>query len=315
MSIVFIGTPAFAVPSLIHLAASGYEISAVITQPDRPAGRGRTTTASPVKRAALELGIEVLQPATLRDAAEIEKISALRPEAIVAVAYGQILRPAFLEIAPRGVVNVHPSLLPRYRGASPIQSAILSGDDVSGVTIMLMNAGMDSGPVLAQEQVAIEADDTGGSLSAKLAEVGAPLLSATLAAWLDGKLQPEPQDESKATTTRLLSKDDGLIDWAESAVQISRQIRAFDPWPGSYTTLAGGKLIIWRGVRVDDVQRSSPGELVELASQTPSARIAVATGDGTLELIEVQREGRTRVSAIDFARGARNLIGSRLGQQ
>ena len=315
MSIIFIGTPEFAVPALRHLAGSGFRISAVITQPDRPAGRGRTTRASPVKEAALELGLEVLQPATLRDEAEIQRISALYPEAMVAVAYGQILRPGFLAIAPRGVVNVHPSLLPRYRGASPIQSAILSGDDITGVTIMLMDAGMDSGPVLAQQEVAIAADDTGGSLSGKLADLGAQLLTATLRDWLDGRLQPQPQDESMATVTRLLSKDDGLIDWSESAVQISRQIRAFDPWPGSYTAIGGEKLIVWRGLPVDDDRSSSPGEVVELTPGPTGARIAVGTGDGMLELVDVQQEGRKRVSAADFARGTRDLIGSRLGEE
>jgi methionyl-tRNA formyltransferase len=313
MSIIFIGTPEFAVPSLRHLSESGYRISAVVTQPDRPAGRGRTTRATPVKEAALELGLAVLQPTTLRDEAEIERISALHPEAMVAVAYGQILRPDFLAIAPRGVVNVHPSLLPRYRGASPIQSAILSGDDITGVTIMLMDAGMDSGPVLAQQEAAIVADDTGGSLSEKLADVGARVLTVTLRDWLDGSLQPQPQDESKATVTRLLSKDDGLIDWSESAVQISRQVRAFDPWPGSYTTLGGEKLIIWRALPVDDDGSSTPGEVAELARGTTDVRIAVGTGDGMLELVDVQREGRNRVSAADFARGTRNLVGSRVG--
>jgi len=313
MSIIFIGTPDFAVPSLRRLAGSGYRISAVVTQPDRPAGRGRSTRASPVKKVALELGIEVLQPATLRDKGEIERIAALHPEVMVAVAYGQILRPDVLAIAPRGVVNVHPSLLPRYRGASPIQSAILSGDDVTGVTIMLMDARMDSGPVLAQQKVAIETNDTGGTLSARLADVGAQLLSDALRAWLDGDLQAQAQDESKATVTRLLSKDDGRIDWSESAVQISRQVRAFDPWPGSYTTLRGEKLIIWRGLPVEDGQSSNPGELLELTGQPTNPRIAVATGDGMLELLDVQREGRKRVSAADFVRGTRDLVGSRLG--
>jgi len=313
MSIIFIGTPEFAVPSLRRLAGSGYRISAVVTQPDRRAGRGRSTRASPVKKAALELGIEVLQPATLRDKGEIERIAALHPEVMAAVAYGQILRPDVLAIAPRGVVNVHPSLLPRYRGASPIQSAILSGDDVTGVTIMLMDARMDSGPVLAQQKVAIETNDTGGTLSARLADVGAQLLSDALRAWLDGDVQAQAQDESKATVTRLLSKDDGRIDWSESAVQISRQVRAFDPWPGSYTTLRGEKLIIWRGLPVEDGQSSNPGELLELTGQPTNPRIAVATGDGMLELLDVQREGRKRVSAADFARGTRDLVGSRLG--
>lgn len=310
MRIIFIGTPEFAVPSLRRLAESGYEISAVITQPDRPAGRGRKTRSSPVKEAALEMGLAVLQPPTLRHQAETQRISDLQPEAMVAVAYGQILRPDFLAIAPRGVINVHPSLLPKYRGASPIQSAILAGDDVTGVTIMLMDAGMDSGPILAQETAVIDATDTGGSLSARLADHGAQLLATTLFAWMGGRIPAMPQDDALATVTRTLNKDDGRIDWTRSAAQIERQIRAYDPWPGSYTSLGGDAVFIWRAALNTDGDRSVPGEIRSIEG---GARIGVSTGDGLLELLEVQREGRNRVSAAEFARGARELIGSHLG--
>jgi len=313
MSIIFIGTPEFAVPSLRGLAEAGYEISAVITQPDRPAGRGRQTKVSPVKEVAMDLRLPVLQPQSLRDEPVIEQISELRPEVMAAVAYGQILRPEFLAIAPKGVVNVHPSLLPRYRGASPIQSAILSGDDITGVTIMLMDAGMDSGPILAQEEVTIEADDTGGSLSGKLADIGARLLTDTLRSWLKGAIQPQAQDATKATVTGLLKKVDGVIDWTRPTTQISRQVRAFNPWPGSYTRLAGERLNIWRALPLNDDLRLTPGQVVPVTDGARDVPIAVSTGDGLLGLVEVQREGRKRVAAADFARGVPGLIGSRLG--
>ena len=313
MSIIFIGTPEFAVPSLRRLAAAGHDIRAVITQPDRPAGRGRQMRASPVKEAALELGLMILQPTSLRDEAVLERMRGIQPEVMAAVAYGQILRPEVLAIAPKGVVNVHPSLLPRYRGPSPIQSAILSGDDVTGVTIMLMDAGTDSGPVLAQQEVAIEAEDTGGSLSGQLADVGARLLADTLRSWLDGEVTPAPQDDDQATATRLLRKEDGLIDWTQSAAQISRQVRAFNPWPGSFTRFAGEKLNIWQALPVEGSHALNPGEVVALPSGPAGAPIAVTTGDGLLVPVEVQREGRKRVAAADFARGARGVIGTRLG--
>jgi methionyl-tRNA formyltransferase len=320
MSIVFVGTPQFAVPSLKRLAGDGHEISAVITQPDRPAGRGRRTRTPPVKTAGEELGLRVVQPASLRDAEALNMVAALNPEAIVAVAYGQILRQQFLDIPPRGVLNVHPSLLPKYRGASPVPAAILSGDEVTGVTIMLMDAGMDSGPILAQRPHAISEDDTSGSLLQTLAEEGAELLSETLPRWLAGEVEPRAQDESQATVTSLLKKEDGIIDWSQPAVELWRRVRAYNPWPGAHTHLDGEMLHIWRArplaaepaEQPGIIVRLSPEQSTRLASEKALAAFAVGTGDGVLVPLEVQREGRRRLSAAEFLRGMPDLPGKRL---
>ncbi len=316
MSIVFIGTPDFAVPSLRRLAADGHVITAVITQPDRPAGRGRHLAPPPVKLAAEELGLPVLQPPTLRDAEPLDAIRALQPEAIVAVAYGQILRQELLDIPPRGVLNVHPSLLPRHRGASPIAGAILAGDDETGVSIMLMDAGMDSGPVLAQRRVPIGPLNTTGTLTTSLAELGAALLAETLARWLAGEIEPQPQDDSQATVTRLIRKEDGAIDWQLSAVEIWRRARAYTPWPGAATALNGEPLLIRRAWPVEAAPAEPPGTVVALPPNVPpearAAAFAVQTGDGLLAVLELQRAGRRALSSAEFARGVSGLIGQRL---
>jgi len=322
MSIVFIGTPAFAVPSLLRLLDTGHEIALVITQPDRPAGRRRKTLSSPVKEAALEAGLTVLQPASLRDPAAMHEVAALEPEAMVAVAYGQILRQEFLDIAPRGVLNVHPSLLPRFRGASPIPAAILAGDEVTGVTIILMDAGMDSGPMLAQRIHAIWPVDTTDSLSPVLSELGASLLAETLPRWLSGEITPRPQDESSATVTRLLTKADSLIDWVRPAVEIWRQVRAYNPWPGAHTLVDGALLHIWQAWPLEGSSETEPGTVIGIASGRPDAMpaelaapaFAVQTGDGLLAPVELQREGRKRLSAPAYLRGMPGLIGRRLGK-
>jgi methionyl-tRNA formyltransferase len=317
MSIVFIGTPDFAVPSLRRLAADGHVITAVITQPDRPAGRGRHLAPPPVKLAAEELGLTVLQPPTLRDAEPLDAIRALRPEAIVAVAYGQILRRELLDIPPRGVLNVHPSLLPRHRGASPIAGAILAGDDETGVSIMLMDAGMDTGPMLAERRVPISPLDTTGTLTASLAELGAILLAETLPRWLAGEIEPQPQDESRATVTRLIRKEDGVIDWALPAVEIWRRVRAYTPWPAASTALAIEPLLISGAWPVDAASGEPPGNVVALPPNAPpeaqAAAFAVQTGDGFLAVLQLQRAGRRALSSAEFARGIPGIIGQRLG--
>jgi methionyl-tRNA formyltransferase len=316
MSIVFIGTPDFAVPSLRRLAAAGHTISAVITQPDRPAGRGRHLAPPPVKIAAEELGLPVLQPETLRDAEPLDAIRALEPEAIVAVAYGQILRQELLDIPPRGVLNVHPSLLPRHRGASPIAGAILAGDEQTGVSIMLMDAGMDSGPVLAQVRAPIYPLDTTGTLTASLAELGADLLAETLPRWLSGEITPQPQDDSRATVTHLIRKEDGAIDWTLPAVEIWRHVRAYTPWPGAATALAGEPLLIRQAWPLAGMSGELLGTVVAMPSNAPpeaqAAAFAVQTGDGLLAVLEVQRAGRRALSSADFARGIPGIIGRQL---
>jgi methionyl-tRNA formyltransferase len=321
MSIVFVGTPAFAVPSLRRLAAAGHDISAVVTQPDRPAGRGRRPAPPPVKLAAQELGLTVLQPETLRDPLVVSQIAALAPQAIVAVAYGQILRPEVLDIAPKGVINVHPSLLPRWRGASPIASAVLAGDEDTGVTIMLMDPGLDTGPILAQEHAPIAPTDTAGSLTEKLSHLGADLLVRTLPRWLTGEIQPEPQDASQATTCRLVRKEDGAIDWTLPALEVWRRVRAYNPWPGAHTTMAGELLHIWEAWPLDSpagpppgtVVALSPGQGAALPAFATEAAFAVQTGEGLLAIARVQRAGRRALSATEFLRGLPNFIGRRLG--
>ena len=321
MSIVFVGTPAFSVPSLRRLAAAGYSISAVVTQPDRPAGRGRHPAPPPVKLAAQELGLIVLQPEILRDPVVVSQIAALAPQAIVAVAYGQLLRPEVLDIAPKGVLNVHPSLLPRWRGASPIASAILAGDEDTGVTIMLMDSGLDTGPILAQEHAPIAPTDTTGALTEKLSLLGADLLVRTLPHWLAGEIQAAPQDASQATACRLMRKEDGAIDWTLPALEIWRSVRAYNPWPSAHTTLAGELLHIWQASPLDSPAGPPPGTVVALTPDqraalpefAAEAAFAAQTGEGLLAIARVQRAGRRALSAAEFLRGLPNLIGSRLG--
>jgi methionyl-tRNA formyltransferase len=312
MSIVFIGTPDFAVPSLRRLAEAGHEIALVVTQPDRPAGRGRRLAPPPVKATAEALGLHVIQPPTLRDEAILDQLRSLQPDAMVAVAYGQILRQALLDIAPRGVLNVHPSLLPKHRGASPIAGAILAGDADTGVSIMLMDAGMDSGPVLAQRRVPLAGDETTGTLTTSLAEVGADLLAETLPRWLAGEIEPQPQDASQATVTRLINKEDGAIDWSLPAEEIARRVRAYNPWPGASTTLNGETLHLWRATPAPGDSGDSPGTIV-VPPEAIEPGVSVQTGDGLLEVHELQRAGRKSLSAADFLRGMPRLIGQRLG--
>jgi len=321
MAIVFLGTPAFAVPSLRRLVAEGFEIAAVYTQPDRPAGRGRHPAPPPVKTAALELGLDVRQPESLRDPAVLAELAALRPEAGVGAAYGQILRQEVLDIPARGVLNIHPSLLPRHRGASPIPAAILAGDAETGVTIILMDAGMDSGPVLAQRRVPIQDSDTTGILMSGLADVAAGLLAETLPRWLRGEIQPQPQDDSQATKAPLLKKEHGAIDWSLPAVETWRRVRAYNPWPGAYTTIEGALLHVWEAWPLADGGGAAPGTVVTL---TPEQRarlpegadpeaFGVTTGDGILAVLVAQREGRRALPAGEFLRGMRDFIGRRLG--
>jgi methionyl-tRNA formyltransferase len=317
MSIVFVGTPEFAVPSLRRLVADGHEVSAVITQPDRPTGRHRRQLTPPaVKIAAAELRLPVLQPESLRDPVAIQQLGALAPEVMVVVAYGQILRQKVLNIPPRGVVNVHASLLPRYRGASPIAAAILAGDEETGVSIMLMDAGMDTGPVLAQRKAPISPEDTTGTLSRQLAELGADLLGETLPQWLAGDISQTLQDSSTASVTRLTRKEDGAIDWTLPALEIWRRVRAYNPWPGAYTSLDGDRVTIWRARPIDGVARDE-GAICAIPpaaqGEAPNAAFAVQTGRGLLAVLELQRAGRKTVTSEEFLRGSPGLVGRRFG--
>lgn len=307
--LMFMGTPQFAVPSL-KAVAEQYDIVAVVTQPDRPASRGRKPTAPPVKKAAVALGLPVLQPETLRDEEVVGKLGELAPRVIVVAAYGQILRPEVLAIPPAGIINVHPSLLPKYRGASPIAGALLAGEEETGVTIMLMDEGMDTGPILAQKATEIRPEDTTGSLEDRLANLGAELLVDTLSRWLDGLIDALPQDDSEATYTRLISKDEAVIDWSLPALELWHRVRAYNPRPGARTSWEGSLLKVLRAH--PDVQwrgSEEPGRVLELPNGT-----AVATGQGALFLDEVQLAGRRAMTIQDFTRGQREFVGSLLGE-
>lgn len=305
------GTPDFAVPSLQALIDSAYEIVAVYTQPDKDAGRGRHVMAPPVKKAAIARGLNVRQPIKLRAEEYVAELANLAPELIVVAAYGHILPPEVLKLPEHGCINVHPSLLPQYRGSSPVASAILQGENVTGVTIMLLDKGMDSGPILRQTKVPISIKDTTGTLTANLATIGAQLLLETISDWLEARIEPQPQDESRATYSRQIAKEDGEIDWQLSALELWRSVRAFNPWPGSYTSWAGKRLKIIQAVPLNGEKTDETGKVIALQRSLP-APVGVITGDGILGLLRVQLEGKKEMSATEFMLGQRDFIGSLL---
>ncbi len=305
--VIFMGTPDFSVPTLTALVEGGYSVVAVVTQPDRPAGRGHELAPSPVKRYALAHGLKVLQPETLRPPEAVAELAAMQPDVIVVAAFGMILPPNMLAIPPKGCINVHASLLPRHRGASPIAAAILAGDRVTGSTIMLMDEGMDTGPILAQATMELRPDDTTGTLSERLARQGADLLAATLPMWLAGEIHPQPQPAEEATICRSLRKGQGQIDWTRPAVEIERMVRAYQPWPGAFTFWRGQLLKVLRAHVVEGV--AEPGMVVPCREGA-----AVGAGQGLLALDEVQLAGRRAMTIGDFLRGQRAIIGARLGK-
>lgn len=307
--VVFMGTPEFSVPSLTTLLHGDFEVAGVVTQPDRPSGRGRKLEASPVKRAALARGIPVMQPRSLRDPDALAALAALQPGVIVVAAFGQILRPDVLDLPPHGCINVHASLLPRWRGAAPVQAAILAGDQVTGSTIMRMDQGMDTGPILAQAALAIDPDDTGETLTRRLAVQGAELLADTLPRWLAGQIEPLSQDSALATICRPLRKEQGVIDWTQPAEVIARAVRAFNPWPAAATTWNdAGVRILAAEAEAGTALDQPPGSVVIF-----DGRVLVATGAGALRLERVQLAGRSALSMADFMRGQPGFAGARLG--
>jgi methionyl-tRNA formyltransferase len=310
MRLVFFGTPAFAVPALRVLLDHGHEVAAVFTQPDRPAGRGQALRISAVKRLALEHTLAIEQPEKLRDPAVLERLRALAPEVIVVAAYGKILPKSFLDLPPHGAINVHASLLPKYRGAAPIQRAILAGDRTTGITIMQMNERMDAGDLLLQEEIAIQSDDTAESLGARLAQLGARLLVVALDRLAGGLLKARPQREAEATLAPLVKKEEGVIDWTRGAAEIERGIRAFTPWPGAYSFLAGKLLKIHRAAVSPATPPDAPGTVVRASDDV----LEVAAGDHALRLLEVQLEGKRRLSARDFLAGKPLREGDVLGR-
>jgi len=309
--VVFAGSPAFATPTLQRLVDLGHRPVAVLTQPDRPAGRGRTVGPGPVKQLALALGIPVLQPASLKADAAQSELRAFAPDLIVVVAYGLLLPAGVLAIPRRGCVNVHASLLPRWRGASPIQAAILAGDIETGVSIMQLEAGLDTGPVFATARLTIGPNETAAELEARLARLGAETLGNLLEPLLIGQLRPEIQPTDGVTYARRISKSEARIDWREPAVAIARRVRAFNPWPVAETVLDGQQLRCFASEALGTELPAAgcvPGQIVV----TDGQGIQVQTGAGLLRLLTVQMPGRQRVAALDFARG-RTLPGKVLG--
>ncbi len=308
LRIVFAGTPEFAVPPLEALRAAGHDMVAVYTQPDRPAGRGQALTASPVKRRALELGLTVEQPATLRTPDAVERLRGFDADLMVVVAYGLILPQAVLDVPRLGCWNIHASLLPRWRGAAPIQRAILAGDGVTGITIMQMEAGLDTGPVLLVRDTPIGTREFGGELHDRLSRLGAEAIVAAIDEWQAGRIKPVTQPAEGATYATKLSKSEARIDWAQPAVAIDAQVRAFNPWPVAETTWDGKQLRVWRCEPEPLAVGAAPGSVLE----SSGGRIVVAAGDGALRLLQLQLAGRRAMSAAEFL-NANALAGARLG--
>jgi methionyl-tRNA formyltransferase len=309
---VFMGTPEIAAPVLEALLEAGHEVLGVHTRTDRPAGRGKRPTASPVKEFALERGLPVFQPASLRTGAAQRELAELSPELIVVAAYGLFLPGAVLSLPPFGCLNVHPSVLPRYRGPSPVAAAILSGDPSTGVTVIKLDEGMDSGPIVALRETEIGPEENAEGLTARLFRLGAEVLVEVMPDWAAGRLQATPQDESLATTTRLLSREDGEIDWELGADRIARQVRAYHPWPGGYTRWQGKLLkIIEASVsEAADTTPASPGQVVSL----PSGGLGIAASEGVLEIRRIQMEGRRAADAREFVRGYPEFVDSMVGE-
>lgn len=308
MKLVFLGTPEFAVPSLEALVEAGHEVLAVYTQPDRPAGRKQELKAPPVKEAALRLGLEVRQPERIRHC--VDELAAMKPDAMAVVGYGQIIPQAIIDIPPLGILNVHASLLPKYRGAAPIQWAIANGETVTGVTIMRIDAGLDTGDILLQEATEIGAEETAPELAARLAPMGARLLVRALEGLAEGSIRPVPQDHAQATLAPILKREDGLVDFRWPAAKIACRARGFQPWPGAWTWWRGQRFFLWKCRPAQVETPAVPGKLF-----SHGKRLFAACGQGeALELVEVQAEGRKRMDAAAFLNGYRLAETDLLGE-
>ncbi len=309
LRVVFMGTPDFAATILNRIIASGHEVIAVVTQPDKEKGRGKALSTSPVKELALEHQLPVYQPAKVREEGFIQTIRSLDPQVMIVAAFGQILPKALLDISPYGCINVHGSLLPKYRGAAPIQYSIIDGEKETGITIMYMDAGIDTGDMILQGKTEISEEETGGSLHDKLALLGADLLMEALNQIQEGKIKRIPQDHEKATYVKVLNKEMGKIDFEKSAVQIERLIRGLNPWPSAYTSLDGKMLKIWEARAEEADTDARPGEIIEVRKDA----IVTATGNGLLVIKQLQQEGKKRMAADAFLRGYPVVAGTILG--
>jgi methionyl-tRNA formyltransferase len=312
---VFCGTPQFAVPTLERLSSEKFEIALVMTNPDEPSGRGYELKPSPVKQAASRAGLPLFQPARLKDPSVEKVLSDVQPDLIVVVAYGHILPPWMIALPRLGCLNLHASLLPKYRGAAPIPWAIVRGERVTGVTTMRIGAGLDTGDILLKREVEIRDDDTTETLGQRLSVIGAELMVETLRGWERGEIVPAPQDHKLATLAPMLKKEDGRIDWSLSAEEIARRVRGFGPWPGAYTTFRGKSLHLWAtassqgATSTNSDARSQPGELI-----AGGGKLRVVCGQRTLlEVGEVQLQGRKRIATRDFLNGVRLVPGERFG--
>jgi len=312
--IIFMGTPEFAVPSLKALLDKDENVVCVITQPDRPRGRGRKVMPPPVKELALQAAIPVLQPESIRSDNFLAELGRYEPDIIALTAYGKILPGRLINLPPLGTINVHGSLLPKYRGAAPIQWALINGEKETGVTIMQMDEGVDTGDILLQEKIAIEPEDTAGSLSVKLADLGGAALGKAIDLLRQDRLEPVKQDERQACPAPLLKKEDGLLDWSKSAAQISGLIRGLDPWPTTYTSLAGRRLRLFLPEVIDETACQNTFSKPGIVCRADRDGLLVTTGNGCLLIKEIQAEGSRRMDVDAFVSGNPIQPGTLLGQ-
>jgi methionyl-tRNA formyltransferase len=305
MRLVYMGSPDFSIPPLRQLVSDGYEAAAVYTKPDKASGRGQEMAFSALKKEARALGLPVIQPRSLRSEEARAELAGLQPDVIVVAAYGQILPPAVLELPRYGCINIHPSLLPLHRGAAPVAATILSGDVWAGTTIMLMEEGLDTGPILAQARVLVRDDDTAGTLTVRLSSISAALLSDVLLRWIKGEIKPLMQDNARATYFKPMVKEAGEIDWRLPAVEVWRRVRAFQPWPGALTRFQGKLLKVLEARPECAAISGQTGQVVAIDKE-----IGVITGGGLLVIDRVQIEGKQAVTAADFNRGQRQFVGA-----
>lgn len=308
MRIIFMGTPDFSVPALEALVKGGHQVIAAVTQPDKPKGRGRAVMMTPVKQKALDLGIPVYQPAKIREEPFLSFIEELKPDAIVVAAFGQILPKRLLMLPPYGCINIHASLLPKYRGAAPIQWAVINGEKESGITTMMMDTGIDTGDMLEREVIPVSDEETGGSLHDKLSAAAGPLILSTLKKAEEGTLVRVAQKDEDSCYAKMLTKDLGNIDWSQSSVSIERLIRGLNPWPSAYTSLNGKTLKIWKAALAEGKEDREPGQVI----RADNDQLLVKTGDGALQILSLQLEGKKQMDAASFLRGYSLKEGTKL---